>query len=111
MQGATRELLASVAQEAVDPLRSYAAQRLLPQPASGVGDDSAETEALNIFGGGQFEDFVHARQRNLTLDDLNRLRVFLFVDDQSKIYDLHHEIRNYQAKAKDVDSGYSVELF
>ena len=56
-------------------------------------------------------DFVHARQRNLTLDDLNRLRVFLFVDDQSKIYDLHHEIRNYQAKAKDVDSGYSVELF
>ena len=56
-------------------------------------------------------DFVHARQRNLTLDDVNRLRVFPFLDDQSKVYDLHHELRKYQAKAKDVDSGYSVELF
>ena len=98
MQGATRELLASVAQEAVDPLRSYAAQRLLPQPASGVGDDSAETEALNIFGGGQFEDFVHARQRNLTLDDLNRLRDLSFLDDQSNIYDLHHELTTLQRR-------------
>ena len=30
-------------------------------------------------------DRVYARQRNLTLDDLNRLRVFPFLDDQSKI--------------------------
>ena len=95
----------------MDLLRSYAAQRLLPQPASGGGDVSAETEVLNIFGGGQFVDFVHARQRNLTLDDLNRLRVFPFLDDQSNIYDLHHELRKYQANAKDVDSGYSEALF
>ena len=95
----------------MDPLRSYAARRLLPQSASGVGDVSAETEALNKFGGRQFVDFVHAKQQNLTPDDLNRLRVFPFLDDQSKVYDLHHELRKCQAKAKDVDSGCSVELF
>ena len=78
-------------------MRSYSAQRLLPQPASGVGDVSAETKALNIVRGGQFVYFIHARQRNLTLDDLNRLNVFPFLDDQSKIHDFRHDLRKYQA--------------
>ena len=47
---------------------------------------------------GQFVDFVHARQRNLTLDDLNRLRVLSFLDDQSNIYDLHHELTTLQRR-------------
>ena len=97
MQGASREFLASVAQEAEDPLKSYAAQRLLLRPGTEVGDVCAETEALNIFGGGSLLTFVHARQRNLTLDDLNRLRVFPFLDDQSKIHDFRHDLRKYQA--------------
>ena len=45
------------------------------------------------------------------VDDLNRLFLIPFLHDQSKIYDLHQGFRKSQAKAKDVDSGYSVELF
>ena len=44
-----------------------------------------------------FVDFVHARQRNLTLDDLIRLDVFPFLDDQSKIYYFRHVLSKYQA--------------
>ena len=49
--------------------------------------------------------------RILMVDDLNRLFLILFLHDQSKIYDLHQVFGKFQAKAKDVDSGYSVELF
>ena len=45
------------------------------------------------------------------VDNLNRLFRIPFLHDQSKIYDLHQGFRKSQAKAKDVDSGYSVELF
>ena len=47
----------------------------------------------------------------LMVDDPNRLIRIPFLHDQSKIYDLHQGFRKSQAKAKDVDSGYSVELF
>ena len=47
----------------------------------------------------------------LMVDNLNRLFRIPFLHDQSKIYDLHQVFRKSQAKAKEVDSCYSVELF
>ena len=47
----------------------------------------------------------------LMVDNLNRLFRIPFLHDQSKIYDLHQVFRKSQARAKEVDSRYSVELF
>ena len=47
----------------------------------------------------------------LMVDDLNRLFRIPFLHDYSKIYDLHQVLRKCQAKARDVEIGYGVELF